>query len=234
MDTEREKLETYCSDIKEAHRLLEVATKEFDAASTVRLERKHAMEEQQNRLNDMISAGPFAVEKVDPQMRLFDDSDLDGDDDIDDDDDEDGLIDELNVPAAIRVSLKKLGVETMDDLGQIIDGHNSTYPNGIDDLVTLDVDARKRVLAAFLDTRDDPDAENDSIPYSPPLPTSDLDAPTTAANAELKIKLKKDLTGTEHKSGDEIVAVRTISGEMLVMYGEGNFAAVAEGEYALA
>lgn len=236
MDTEREKLETYCSDIKEAHRLLEVATKEFDAASTVRLERKHAMEEQQNRLNDMISAGPFAVEKVDPQMRLFDDSDLDGDDDddIDDDDDEEGLIDELNVPAAIRVSLKKLGVETMDDLGQIIDGHNSTYPNGIDDLVTLDVDARKRVRAAFMDTRDDPDAENDSIPYSPPLPTSDLDAPTTAANAELKIKLKKDLVGTEHKSGDEISAVKTTSGEVLVPYGDDEFAAVCEGEYALA
>lgn len=234
MDTEREKLETYCSDIKEAHRLLEVAKKEFDAASTVRLERKHAMEEQQNRLNYMISAGPFAVEKNDLQLRLFDDSDLDGDDDIDDDDDEDGLIDELNVPAAIRVSLKKLGVETMDDLGQIIDGHNSTYPNGIDDLGTLDVDARKRVLAAFLDTRDDPDAENDSIPYSPPLPTSDLDAPTTASKAELKIKLKKDLTGTEHKSGDEIVAVRTSSGEVLVPYGDDDFAAVAEGEYALA
>lgn len=221
--------------VVELQRQLDVADKEFADASTVRLERKHRRDEFRSQLHEKIANGPFAEEKKDPQMRLFDDSAFEDPTDDEDDEDEDGLIDELQVPAAIRVSLKKLGVETMEDLGLIIDGKNKTYPNGIDDLVTMDVDARKRVLAAYNDQREEPDAEDDHVPYAPPLPASEPVSPV-AGSTEVKIKLKKSIDGTKLAEGDELTAVKTATGSVIVAYGDGEDEkiVVEEGEYAFA
>lgn len=232
---EDNKLEIWCAAVKDARRKCEVAKKEYEDAATVRLERKHKLEELTCEFNQLVDDGAYKEPVKDPQMRLFDDAELDSEEE-EDEDDEEGLIDELEVPVKIIVTLKKHGVETMEDLGEIIDGENTSFPNGLSDMADLDVDARNRVAAAFRDTRSLIAAEDGKTVYSPPLPVSVQLTPENVTTGVVRIKLKIDLEDIGLKAGNEVEATPTETGEMLVVLGDEDDERflLQSGEYALA
>lgn len=215
---------------KEVSRKLQVAEKDFDESNSQRLERKHKVDELRKELLRMAADGPYKVAETDPQMRLFDDSDFEEDED----EDEEGLIDELEVPAKLRVTLKKNGIERMEHLQDVIDGRNAAFPNGLDDIKDLDQDAKNRVAAAFKDWREGP--VEDTTVYSPPLPKAEPVIPKSVSNVPVRIVLKVDLVEMGLKVGNEVEATPTPTGEMLVVLGdeEDDRALLQTGEYALA
>lgn len=232
-EEETKRVSAFFERQKEVSRQLQVAEKDFDESRSQHLERKHKVDELRKELLRMAADGPYKEAETDPQMRLFDDSDFE---DAEEEDDEEGLIDELAVPAKLRVTLKKNGVERMEDLQAIIDGQNATFPNGLADISDLDQDAKNRIAAAFKDWRDDPDAEDDTTVYAPPLPNATPVIPAATSTVPVRIILKVDLPDMSLQKGDEVEAMPTPTGEMLVVLGdeEDDKALLQSGEYALA
>jgi hypothetical protein len=192
----------------------------YDSACTIRLEKKHKLKEQEDKLAELVRGGPDGLPKPDPQMRL------DLGDDEESLDDGDSELDEISITDRQRRILAAGGILTVSDFQALYDGEHEDYPNGPGDVQGVteqDVVEMNRAYHEYNDEADDDDSP-DTIAYEAPMSKASsvkVAVPAEAAPV-VTIRFKQDFDEIDIESGDTCEATHIdgafmakINGEML-------------------
>lgn len=176
------------------------AQMEYSDASKVRLERRHKLEELQDNLRRLCDRGPFGSDSDQPT--LFDVEQKDDD-----------SVRQVKVPKRIINLLEQAGISTLSRLRDVIDGVDDGFPEGLESIPGMDVDASKRLLSEF----DDAAAEAEhpaSVPYTIPVAASVDAMPKVTAPKGVMIRTKVELPGVE--TGESLQATIMPTGQAVV------------------
>lgn len=220
----QEKALRWQDEVMTMSKQITAAEGEYQDACTIRLERKHKLDELKGKLKQLCDRGPFGVE--DNQPTLFDN--------LPDEDDEDDStsVRELKVPNRICLLLEKAGIRSVERLRQVIDGLDETYPDGLEGVAGIDVDARNRIISQLID--DDEDKEDDApatVAYTTPVSESKADT-VKLPSSKVTIKLSVDVEDWE--AGEELEASIMPTGQAVVSRGaEDDDALLEAGEFSI-
>lgn len=178
---------------------------EYQDACTIRLERKHKLEELKGRLKQLCDRGPFGSDDSEPT--LFDHVP---------ESEHFTSVRQLKVPNRICQLLEKAGIQSIERLRQVIDGLDDTYPDGLEDVPGIDVDARNRIVSQLQDDEED---EEDDAPA-----TVAYTAPVSEAKAEpvkvesSKVRIKLSVAVDDWEAGEELEASIMPTGQAVVFH----------------
>lgn len=193
--------------IMQVSKQITAAEIEYRDAATVRLERKHKLEELRSRLQQLCDEGPYGDSGT---PNLFTSTDEPSKDSI-------RL---LSVPARIITILEKANITTMSRLHQIVNGTDSDYDD-LDCVSGLDTDAVNRILGILNDQLDD--EEDDSpriVPYEAPLTQAAEPAAPKNTEGLMKIRVLVDNEDAGLSKGQLIDAIVPDSGEAVYQMGD--------------
>lgn len=189
----------------------------YDSACTIRLEKKHKLKEEEDKLAELVRGGPDGLPKPDPQMRL----DLDGDEESFDDDSELG---EISITDRQRRILAAGGVTTTNDFLALYDGENESYPNGpgdIEGITEQDVIEMNRAYHEYVDESGSDEAPS-TVAYAAPMSSASsvkVAVPAEAAPV-VTIRFKEDNDELDIAAGDTCEATHIDGAFMAKIGGE--------------
>lgn len=195
----------------------------YDSACTIRLEKKHKLKEEEDKLAELVRGGPDGLPKPDPQMKLDlgdDDDELDGDSELED----------LSITDRQRRILAAAGIETLDDFVSLYDGDNDDYPNGPQDIAGLNPQDVTELNRAYHEYNEDEVGDTKAtLQYEAPIQKSTKKASVPVAAVEkVNIRFKAEVDGFE--VDQEAEAERHPDGSIIVTLADGGSIAVTSDE----
>lgn len=181
------------------------AQAEYDDACTVRLKKKHTLEELQGKLDALTNRGPYGGESE--SQGLLDDNEIDED-----------STRTMNFPRRVFDLLDRAGIETVSRLRSIIDGSDAEFVGGLESVTGMDTDARDRIMAQLNDASDD-EVVPETVPYSSPLSTPVVATPKNVVAETTSIRVKVQVGNLE--PGHVVEAMIMPSGQAIFEPGEG-------------
>ncbi len=203
-----EQLMRWTDAITQLSKQITAAEIEYDAAATIRLERKHKLEELRSQLRQLCDEGAFGESS---RPNLFSNAP--------EQPNQDGIRN-LAVPARIISVLEKANVTTLTRLTRIIDGLDLDYSD-IENIPGLDTDAINRILGAINDKEDDDEDDSPRIvPYEAPLTSSAVAAAPKNTEGAMKIRVLIDDEESGLVKGQVVSAVVPDTGEAILTLGD--------------
>jgi hypothetical protein len=187
----------------------------YDSACTIRLEKKHKLKEEEDKLAELVRGGPDGLPKPDPQMRL----------DLGDDDEEidsDSELDEISITDRQRRILAAGGIVTVSDFLALYDGENESYPNGPGDIEGITEQDVIEMNRAYHEYNDDEDESPSTIAYDAPMSkvnSVSVSVPAVVAPI-VTIRFKKDFDELDTAAGDTCEATHIDGAFMAKIGGE--------------